>query len=158
MELTKSNSALFAEALAAATDPEAIKSLAAQAIATIATQEASLTNAAGQIETLGAQVTDGANQNILLTSKNAELEDHLDKATDMIADLQLKNDTIKKADKNYRPEASFEGAIYTIVHGLNLGDGKIASVDDIANNPKLLKQLVKSGSSAVKLKPAEETN
>jgi len=82
-------------------------------------------------------------------------EANIETANSVIAELQEANERQKKADKNYRPELNIKGDVYRVVHGFNDGT-KVLTVDDIAKDQKLVKQLGDSDSTAVVKLPKAE--
>jgi hypothetical protein len=82
-------------------------------------------------------------------------EGNVTTATQMINELQEANDRQKKADPNYRPEVKIKNDVYRVVHGFNNGKA-VLTVDDIAKDLKLVKELGESDSTAVVKLPKQE--
>lgn len=86
-----------------------------------------------------------------------EQEGELESATSLIDELETTNEKLKVSDKNYRPEVTVAKDKYRVNHGINLGEGKILTIAELAKDLALVKKLGDGDSTAVSklAKPTE---
>ena len=86
-----------------------------------------------------------------------EQEEELESAKQLVGELEQTAETLKANDKNYRPEVTVKSDKYRINHGINLGEGKILTIAELAKDLNLVKKLGDGDSTAVsKLAKATE--
>lgn len=79
----------------------------------------------------------------------ASLESQLDSSLSVIDEQSAELEKSKLSNPNYRPTAKIKNDEFQINHPVRNAKGEVITIQEIADNPKLVAELHKNGSTAV---------